>query len=79
MEQSEQCLGPARLNQALILPTHRGLTLNNILPKLTNVHYMTMIDVSLHYDNKEHDKKILIFTTFAFQFGGYRFTDYSLE
>ena len=44
-------LDPARLNQALIRPVHRGLTLNDILPRLNNVQYMSIIDVSLEYHN----------------------------
>ena len=34
------CLDPARLNQALIRPVHKGLTLNDILLKLNNVQYI---------------------------------------
>ena len=34
------CLDPARLNQVLIRPIHRGPTLNDILPKLNGVKYM---------------------------------------
>ena len=41
------CLNPARLNQALIRPVHRGPTLNNILPRLNDVIYMSIIDASL--------------------------------
>ena len=40
------CLAPVQLNQALIKPIHRSLTLNNILPKLNNVQYMSITDVS---------------------------------
>ena len=35
------CLDPAQLNQALITPIHRGPTLNDILPKLNNVRYLS--------------------------------------
>ena len=38
------CLEPAQLNQALIRPTHRGPTLNNILPKLNNAKYLSVLD-----------------------------------
>ena len=38
------CLVPAMLNQALMRPIHRGPTLNNILPKLNNVKYMSIIE-----------------------------------
>ena len=43
------CLDPAQLNQALIRPIHRGPMLNDILPKLNNVQYLSIIDVSLGY------------------------------
>ena len=40
------CLGPARLNQVLIRSVHRGPALNNIFPKLNNVQYFSLVDVS---------------------------------
>ena len=40
------CLDPVRLNQALIRPVHRGPMLNDILPRLSNVKYMSIIDAS---------------------------------
>ena len=51
------CLDPVRLNQALIRPVHRGPTLNDILPKLNNVKYMSIIDASSGYHNLKLDKK----------------------
>ena len=45
------CLDPAQLNQALIRPVHRGPTLNDILPRLNNVHYMSIMDASSGYHN----------------------------
>ena len=41
------CLDPVWLNQALIRPVHRGPTLNNILPRLNNVNYMSIIKKEL--------------------------------
>ena len=38
------CLDQGWLNQALIRPVHMGPTLNNILPKLNNVKYLSFID-----------------------------------
>ena len=38
------CLDPVRLNKALIRPVHRGPSLNDILPRLSNVQYMSIID-----------------------------------
>ena len=40
------CLDPVRLNLALIRPIHTGPTLNDILPRLNNVQYMSIIDTS---------------------------------
>ena len=45
------CLDLARLNQVLTRPNHRGPTLNDILPKLNNVKYMSIIDASSGYHN----------------------------
>ena len=65
------CLDPARLNQALIRPVCRGPTLNNILPKLNNVQYMSIIDASLRYHNLKLDEKSSYLTTFPCPFGWY--------
>ena len=40
------CLDPVWLNQALIRPVHRGPMLNDILLRLNNVKYMSIIDAS---------------------------------
>ena len=40
------CLDPAHLNHVLIRPVHQGPTLNDILPKLNNMQYMSIIDPS---------------------------------
>ena len=37
------CLDPARLNKVLTRPIHRGPTLNDILPKLNSVKYMSIM------------------------------------
>ena len=65
------CLDPVRLNQALIRPMHRGPTLNDILPKLNNVQYMSIIDVSSGYHNLKLDEKSSYLTTCACPFGQY--------
>ena len=67
------CLDPAQLNQALIRPIHTGPTLNDILPKLNNVQYMSIIDMSLGYHNLKLDKQSSYLTIFACQFGRYRY------
>ena len=48
-------LDPSRLNQALIWKVYVGPTRNDILPKLTNVYYMTLIDASSGYQNLKLD------------------------
>ena len=50
------CLDPVRVNQALIRPIHRGPMLNDILPKLNNVQYMSIINVSSWYHNLKLDE-----------------------
>ena len=45
--------------------------LNDILPRLNNVKYMSIIDASLGYYNLKLDKKSLYLTTFACPFGQY--------
>ena len=67
------CLDPAPLNQALIRPIHRGPTLNDILSKLNNVQYMSIIDVSLGYHDVNLDKQSSYLTAFACPFGRYRY------
>ena len=67
------CLDPAQLNHTLIRPIHRGPTLNNILPKLNNVQYMSIINANLGYHNLKLDKQSSYLTTFACPFGRYRY------
>ena len=67
------CLDPVQLNQALIRPIHRGPMLNDILPKLNNVQYMSIINASLGYHNLKLDKQSSYLTTFACLFGRYRY------
>ena len=67
------CLGPARLNQVLIRPVHRGPTLHDIFPKLNNVKYLPLIDESCSYHNLKLVDKSSYLTAFACQFGRYRY------
>ena len=67
------CLDLVRLNQASIRTIHRGPTLNDILPKLNNVQYMSIIDVSLSYYNLQVDTKSSYLTTFTCPFGRYQY------
>ena len=71
MVRSGLCLDPARLNQALIRPIHRGPMINDILPKLNNVQYMSIIDMSSGYHNLKLDEKSSYLTTFKCPFGQY--------
>ena len=67
------CLDPAQLNQALLGPMHRGPMLNDIMPKLNNIRYMSIIDASSGYPILKLDDKSSYLTTFAYQFGSYRY------
>ena len=63
------CLDPLRLNHTLIRPLHRGPTLNDILARLNNVRYMSIIDASSGYHNLKLDEKSSYLTTYACPFG----------
>ena len=52
------CLDPAQLNQALIRLKHRSPTLNDIVPKLNKVQYMSIIDASSGYHKLKIDKQL---------------------
>ena len=67
------CLDTAQLNQALIRLIHRGSSINNILPKLNNAKYLSLIDVSSGYHNLKLDDKSSDFTMFTCQFWRYRY------
>ena len=67
------CLDLAWLNQALIRPIHRDPTLNDILPKLNNVTYMSIIDANLGNHNLQLDTKSSYLTMFACPFGRYQY------
>ena len=66
------CLDLECLNQALIRPIHRRPTLNDILPKLNNAKYISLLDASSGYHNLKLDEKSSYLTTFACQFGRYQ-------
>ena len=66
------CLDPVQLNQAFIRPIHRGRTLNDILPRLNNVQYMSIIEASSGYHNLRLDMQSSYLTTFTCPFGRYR-------
>ena len=57
----------------LIRPVHRGPTINDILPKLNNTKYLSLIDVSSGYHNLKLDERLSYLIMFACQFGRYRY------
>ena len=67
------CLDLVRLNQVLIRPVHRGPMLNSILPKLNNVHYTLIIDMSSGYHNLKLDEKSSYLSIFVCPFGWYQY------
>ena len=67
------CLDPVQLNQALIRLIHRGPTLDDILPRINNMQYMSIINVSSGYHNLRLDTQSSFLTTFACVFGRYRY------
>ena len=67
------CLDPVQLNQALIRPIHRDPIINNILPKLNNVQYLSIINASSGYHNIKLDNQSSYLTMFACPFGRYRY------
>ena len=67
------CLDPVQFNQALTRPIHRGPTLKDILQKLNNVQYMSIIDASSEYHNLKLDRQLLHLTMFACPFGRCRY------
>ena len=73
------CLDLVRSNQALIRPIQRGPMLNNILLKLNNVQYMSVIDVSSGYHNLKLDEKSSYLTTFVCSFGWYQYKHLPFE
>ena len=61
--------GPSQLDQSVIRSIHRGPSFNYTFPKLTNAHYLILIDVSLGKHNLKLDRQSTYLTTF--QFGRY--------
>ena len=65
-------LDVAQLNKVLIRPIHMGLTLNDILPKLTGVKYLMWIDASPGYHKLKLGEKSYLLT-FSCPFGRYHY------
>ena len=67
------CLDPAQLNQVLIRPVHRRSTLYDILSKLNNAKYLSLIDVSSGYHKLKLEKRLSYLTMYTCQFVRYRY------
>ena len=61
----------AILTKVLIRSVHRGLTLNDILPRLTGTKYLILINMSSGYHNLKVDEKSSYLTTFSCTFDRY--------
>ena len=66
------CLDTVRLNQALIRLVYRGPTLIDILPKLNNAKYFSLINMSSGYHDLKLNERSPYFTRFTCKFGRYR-------
>ena len=71
------CIDPAQLNQAPIGPVYRRPSLNDILPKLNNVKYLSLMDVSSGYHNLKLDERSSYLMMFALEVTGTN--DYCVE
>ena len=65
------CLDPVQLSKALIRSIHKGPTLDDILPKLTEVKYLMPIDATSGNHNLKHDEKSYL-TTISHPHGRYQ-------
>ena len=61
------------LNKALKRTVHRGPTLNDIIPRLAGVKYLTLTDASSGYHNLKLDEQSSCLSTFSCPFGRYRY------
>ena len=67
------CLDQARLNKALIRPVHRGPSLNDILPWLASVKYITLINASSGNHNLKLGEQSSYLKILSCLFGMYRY------
>ena len=63
-------LDAARLTTVLIRPVHRGPTLNDILPRLVGMEYLTLIDANSGYHNLKLEEKGIIFDNLVVHLAG---------
>ena len=71
--QRKQSIVTLGVNKVIIKPVHRGQTLNDSLPRLAGVKYLTLIDASSGHHNLKLDKKSSHLKTFCCPFGRYRY------
>ena len=64
--------GPSKAKSSTHKTIHRGPTLNDILSKLNNAQYLSLIDLDSGYHNLKSDEKSSYLTKFACQFGSYK-------
>ena len=64
---------PSKAKPGINKACTQGSTPNNILAKLNNVRYMSIIDANSGYHNLKLDDKSSYLTTFECQFGRYRY------
>ena len=67
------CIDPAKLNEAIIRPVHRGQTVSDILANLAGAKYFSLLDARSGFWNLKLDDKSSRLTTFACMFGRYRY------
>ena len=59
------CLDLVQLNNVLVRVVHRGQILNDILPRLAGIKYLTLIDANSGYHNLKLDEQSSYLTTFV--------------
>jgi len=67
------CLDPKDLNCAIKRPHHCTPTLDNVLPKLSEAKYFSIVDARSGYWNIKLDHASSLYTTFNSPHGRYRF------
>ena len=63
------CQDPAMLNKAVIRSVYRGPILNNIIPRLAGITYLTLIDANTGYHNLKLEEISLYLRTVSCPFG----------
>ena len=63
------CNDPSKLNNQIIWPVYNSWWLEDILPKLTNAKYFSILDVKSGYWSLELDENSSYLTTFCYMYG----------